>query len=168
MLNPLNMSTKRVCFDKDDRLDSFFSDSAVAPHNFHLGQDMDAAVTYFATSVQVLIFNNKQKMKTIDFTQLKKVSVRRLFSGNPSQIESSSDLGDGKLIARKIPQGCYESLPDILEGTYLEDFKNKIEFHYHLVVKRVNIKTKGHAKIFLGKGVSELSLVSNQGKLKGK
>ncbi|GFU32515.1 uncharacterized transposon-derived protein F54H12.3 [Trichonephila clavipes] len=62
------------------------------------------------------------------------------------------DLGDGKLIARKIPQGCYESIPDILEGMYSEDFKNKKEFYYHPVVKRVNIKTKGHIKIFLAAG----------------
>ncbi|GFR02358.1 hypothetical protein TNCT_708361 [Trichonephila clavata] len=39
---------------------------------------------------------------------------------------------------------------------YLEDFKDKIEFHYHPVVKRVKIKTKGYAKFFLGEGVSEL------------
>ncbi|GFR13385.1 hypothetical protein TNCT_628111 [Trichonephila clavata] len=47
------MSAKRVCFNKDDKLDSSFSDSAVPPHHFHLGQDIYAAVTYFATSVQV-------------------------------------------------------------------------------------------------------------------
>ncbi|GFY40910.1 uncharacterized protein TNIN_178011 [Trichonephila inaurata madagascariensis] len=31
------------------------------------------------------------------------------------------DLGDGKSIARRIPQGCYESIPDNLDGMYLED-----------------------------------------------
>ncbi|GFW13302.1 uncharacterized protein TNCV_3767191 [Trichonephila clavipes] len=45
------------------------------------------------------------------------------------------DLGDGKSIARRIPQGFYETIPDILDGMYLEDFKNKIEFHYHPIVK---------------------------------
>ncbi|GFW57942.1 uncharacterized protein TNCV_1418891 [Trichonephila clavipes] len=50
---------------------------------------------------------------------------------------------------------------------YLEDFKNKIEFHYHPVVKRVNIKTKGQAKIFLDEGVSEL-LGFEPGEIKGK
>ncbi|GFU01579.1 hypothetical protein NPIL_134201 [Nephila pilipes] len=53
MANPPNMSTKRVCFNKDAKLDSSFSDSAVTPHHFHLGQDIYAVVTYFATSVQV-------------------------------------------------------------------------------------------------------------------
>ncbi|GFT32238.1 PC4 domain-containing protein [Trichonephila clavipes] len=53
MLNLPNMSTKRVCFNKDDKLDSSFSESAVPPHHFHLGHDIYAAVTYFATSVQV-------------------------------------------------------------------------------------------------------------------
>ncbi|GFX81610.1 uncharacterized protein TNCV_4179501 [Trichonephila clavipes] len=47
------MSTKRVCFNKDEKLDSSFSESAVPPHHFHLGHDIYAAVTYFATSVQV-------------------------------------------------------------------------------------------------------------------
>ncbi|GFW83885.1 hypothetical protein TNCV_856681 [Trichonephila clavipes] len=53
MLNLPNMSIKRVGFNKDDKLDSSFSESAVPPRHFHLGQDMYAAVTYFATSVQV-------------------------------------------------------------------------------------------------------------------
>ncbi|GFR32083.1 PC4 domain-containing protein [Trichonephila clavata] len=53
MANPPNMSAKSVCFNKDAKLDSFFSDSAVPPHHFHLGQDIYAAVTYFASSVQV-------------------------------------------------------------------------------------------------------------------
>ncbi|GFW25101.1 hypothetical protein TNCV_3156041 [Trichonephila clavipes] len=39
---------------------------------------------------------------------------------------------------------------------------NKIEFNYHPVVKRVNIKTKGHAE-----GVSEL-LGFEPGEIKGK
>ncbi|GFQ90484.1 PC4 domain-containing protein [Trichonephila clavata] len=53
MANPPNMSAKRVCFNNDAKLDSSFSDNAVPPHHFHLGQDIYAAVTYFATSVQV-------------------------------------------------------------------------------------------------------------------
>ncbi|GFT04071.1 hypothetical protein NPIL_331091 [Nephila pilipes] len=53
MANPSNMSAKRVCLNKDAKLDSSFSDSAVPPHHFHLGQDIYAVVTYFATSVQV-------------------------------------------------------------------------------------------------------------------
>ncbi|GFS70111.1 hypothetical protein TNCV_2199551 [Trichonephila clavipes] len=55
MLNLPNMSTKRMCFNKDDssKLDSSFSESTVPPHHSHLGHDIYAAVTYFATSVQV-------------------------------------------------------------------------------------------------------------------
>ncbi|GFX25513.1 hypothetical protein TNCV_1407791 [Trichonephila clavipes] len=53
MLNLPNMSTQRVCFNKDEKLDSSFSESAVPPHHLHLGHDIYAAVTYFATSVQV-------------------------------------------------------------------------------------------------------------------
>ncbi|GFT09034.1 uncharacterized protein F54H12.2 [Trichonephila clavipes] len=50
---------------------------------------------------------------------------------------------------------------------YLEDFKNKIEFHYHPIVKRVKIKTKEHAKVFLHKGFSIL-LGFEPGEIKGK
>ncbi|GFW35148.1 uncharacterized protein F54H12.2 [Trichonephila clavipes] len=50
---------------------------------------------------------------------------------------------------------------------YLEDFKNKIEFHYHPVVKRVKIKTKEHAKVFLHKGFSKL-LGFEPGEINGK
>ncbi|GFS65873.1 hypothetical protein NPIL_490211 [Nephila pilipes] len=53
MANPSNMSAKRVCLNKDTKQDSSFSDSAVPAHHFHLQQDIYAAVTYFATSVQV-------------------------------------------------------------------------------------------------------------------
>ncbi|GFU29449.1 hypothetical protein NPIL_73401 [Nephila pilipes] len=42
MANPSNMSAKRVCLNKDAKLDSSFSDSAVPPHHFHLGQDIYA------------------------------------------------------------------------------------------------------------------------------
>ncbi|GBN67376.1 hypothetical protein AVEN_149569-1 [Araneus ventricosus] len=66
------------------------------------------------------------------------------------------DLGDGKPIARRIPPGCYETIPDILNGMYLESFKNKIEMKYHPVIKRVKIKTKGQAKMILYNGISEL------------
>ncbi|GFQ74579.1 hypothetical protein TNCT_663281 [Trichonephila clavata] len=53
MANPPNMPSKRVCFNNDAKLDSSFSDNAVPLHHFHLGKDINAAVTYFASSVQV-------------------------------------------------------------------------------------------------------------------
>ncbi|GFQ75054.1 hypothetical protein TNCT_337151 [Trichonephila clavata] len=89
MANPPNMSAKRVCFNKDAKLDSSFSDNAVPPHHFHLGQDIYAAVTYFVLPLCKFIYDNMEEMKTIGFTQLKKVSVCHLCSGNPLQIESS-------------------------------------------------------------------------------
>ncbi|GFR02079.1 hypothetical protein TNCT_376581 [Trichonephila clavata] len=64
-------------------------DNAVPPHHFHLGQDIYAAVTYFVLPPCKFIYDNMEEMKTIGFTQLKKVSVCRLCSGNPLQIESS-------------------------------------------------------------------------------
>ncbi|GFT83496.1 hypothetical protein NPIL_592071 [Nephila pilipes] len=48
--------SERVCFNDDDddtKVDSSFSDDAVPLHHFHLGQDIYAAVTYFANAVQI-------------------------------------------------------------------------------------------------------------------
>ncbi|GFT59290.1 hypothetical protein NPIL_498891 [Nephila pilipes] len=54
------------------KLDSSFSDNDVPPHHFHLGQGIYAAVTYLQAPCK-FIYDNIQEMKTIDFTQLKKV-----------------------------------------------------------------------------------------------
>ncbi|GFU44200.1 hypothetical protein NPIL_320851 [Nephila pilipes] len=52
----IDVSSERVCFNGDDddtKVDSSFSDDAVPLHHFHLGQDIYAAVTYFANAVQI-------------------------------------------------------------------------------------------------------------------
>ncbi|GFS94369.1 hypothetical protein NPIL_88861 [Nephila pilipes] len=85
MANPSNMSAKRVCLNKVAKLDSSFSDSAVPPHHFHWEQDIYAVVMF--TSVQD-VYDNIQGNNP-HFTQLKKVSVCHLCSGNTLQIESS-------------------------------------------------------------------------------
>ncbi|GFU67337.1 hypothetical protein TNCV_2372291 [Trichonephila clavipes] len=52
--NSNNGSNKRVCFlSEDTKSDSSFSDDTIPPHHFHLGRDVYAAVTYFASMVQV-------------------------------------------------------------------------------------------------------------------
>ncbi|GFV43137.1 hypothetical protein TNCV_2420401 [Trichonephila clavipes] len=53
MFNSNNGSNKRVYFSEDIKSDFSFPDDAVPPHHFHLGQDVYAAVTYLATSVQL-------------------------------------------------------------------------------------------------------------------
>ncbi|GFX78918.1 PC4 domain-containing protein [Trichonephila clavipes] len=60
MFNSNNSSNKRVCFSEDIKPDSSFPDDAVPLHHFHLGQDVYAAVTYFATSVQVHLRHYKR------------------------------------------------------------------------------------------------------------
>ncbi|GFV92195.1 hypothetical protein TNCV_1896311 [Trichonephila clavipes] len=60
MFNSNNGSNKRVCFSDDIKSDSSFPDDAVPPHHFHLGQDVYAAVTYFATSMQVHLRHYKR------------------------------------------------------------------------------------------------------------
>lgn len=66
------------------------------------------------------------------------------------------DLGDGKLIARRVPPGCYETIPDLLKAMYLATHKNKIEFTYHPVTKRVKIKTEESCKVVLQEGLAEI------------
>lgn len=66
------------------------------------------------------------------------------------------DLGDGKEIGRRIPAGCYENVPDVLKAMTLVSHKNKIEFNYHSVTKRVTVKTKEDCKVVLYEGIAEL------------
>lgn len=67
------------------------------------------------------------------------------------------DLGTGQSEARRIPPGCYETVPDLLKAMTLESHKNIIEFHYHRVTKRVTIKTKKkESSVSLCSGLAEL------------
>ncbi|GFX27779.1 uncharacterized protein TNCV_2614391 [Trichonephila clavipes] len=107
---------------------------------------LENKVSHFITQLPTPItLNGEWKMGLVDFNYPLSHAWYNIREGNNL---FGFDRGDGKLIARKIPQECYESIPDILEGMYLEDSKNKTEFHYPPVVKRVNIKTKGHVKNF--------------------
>ncbi|GFW81612.1 hypothetical protein TNCV_2882891 [Trichonephila clavipes] len=89
--NSNNGSNKRVCFSEDTKSDSSFSDDTIPPHHFHLGQDVYAAVTYFATMVQVHLRLYKE-MGIIDCFQLKEVCVSRLCCGNHLLIKSSKSI----------------------------------------------------------------------------
>ncbi|GFT43771.1 hypothetical protein NPIL_642371 [Nephila pilipes] len=60
MINPINPSSKRICFNDETKLDSSFPDDAVPPHHFHLGEDIFDAMTYFATAVKVHIRQYKR------------------------------------------------------------------------------------------------------------
>ncbi|GFY78714.1 hypothetical protein TNIN_49521 [Trichonephila inaurata madagascariensis] len=63
MFNSNNGSNKRVCFSEDTKSDSSFSDDSVPPRHFHLGQDVYASVTYFATMHPNVIFQRYFKKK---------------------------------------------------------------------------------------------------------
>ncbi|GFX38755.1 putative uncharacterized transposon-derived protein F54H12.3 [Trichonephila clavipes] len=129
--------------------------------------------SHFTTQLPTPItLNDEWEMGLVDFIYPLSLSLSLSLSHTWYNIREDNnlfgfDLGDGKSIARRIPQGFYETIPDILDGMYLEDFKNKIEFHYHPIVKRVKIKTKEHAKVFLHKGFSKL-LGFEPGEIKGK
>ncbi|GFS50054.1 uncharacterized protein TNCV_881061 [Trichonephila clavipes] len=66
------------------------------------------------------------------------------------------DVGNGELLVRRVPPGCYETVPDILKGMHLELHQNKIEFIYHSVTKKVKIKLGDQARVVLYKGLAEL------------
>ncbi|GFW96212.1 uncharacterized protein TNCV_571831 [Trichonephila clavipes] len=66
------------------------------------------------------------------------------------------DVGNGELLVRRVPPGCYETVPDILKGMHLELHQNKIEFIYHSVTKKVKIKLGDQAGVVLYKGLAEL------------
>lgn len=66
------------------------------------------------------------------------------------------DLGKGKLEGRRVPPGCYETIPDLIKGMTLASHKNKISINYHNVTKKVKIQMEGEAKIVLHEGIAEL------------
>lgn len=65
-------------------------------------------------------------------------------------------IDNGEVQGRRVPPGCYETIPDLLKGMTLASHKNKIEFSYHPVTKRVTIKTKEGCKVILKEGIAEL------------
>ncbi|GBN72874.1 hypothetical protein AVEN_272301-1 [Araneus ventricosus] len=67
------------------------------------------------------------------------------------------DLGDGKLITRKIPPGSYETVPDILKAMVLPSHEGKITFKFNANTKRVNeIKTEKNTEVVLQGGLCDL------------
>lgn len=66
------------------------------------------------------------------------------------------DLGDGKVIGRRIPPGFYGTVPDILKAIHIKDHENKIYFSYNSVTKRVRIQVKNKARVILHDGLCQL------------
>lgn len=66
------------------------------------------------------------------------------------------DLGDGKLITRKLPPGCYETVPEILNAMYLPSHENKISFKFNSNNKRVRVKTEKNVKVLFEEGLCDL------------
>ncbi|GFW21694.1 uncharacterized transposon-derived protein F54H12.3 [Trichonephila clavipes] len=64
--------------------------------------------------------------------------------------------GNAELLVRRVPPGCYETVPDILKGMHLELHQNKIEFIYPSVTKKVKIKLGDQVRVVLYKGLAEL------------
>ncbi|GFR31210.1 hypothetical protein TNCT_68541 [Trichonephila clavata] len=89
MFNSNNGSNKRVCFSEDTKPDSSFPDDAIPPHHFHLGQDVYAAVTYFATMVQVHLRHYKRDGNNRLFPTKRGVCLSPVLGGSHLLIKSS-------------------------------------------------------------------------------
>jgi len=64
---------------------------------------------------------------------------------------------DGRnTVGRRIPAGCYETVPDILKAMYVEESKNKIAMDFNTVTKRVQIKVKNKGKVILHDGLAQI------------
>ncbi|XP_035204746.1 uncharacterized protein LOC118206051 [Stegodyphus dumicola] len=63
---------------------------------------------------------------------------------------------DGEMLGRRLPPGCYETVPDILKAIYIKEHQNKIIFNYNPVTKRVKIKVKNNAKVILHDGLAQM------------
>lgn len=66
------------------------------------------------------------------------------------------DVGNRIEVGRRIPPGFYESVPDILTAIYVEEHKNKIEFKFNTVTKRVCITVKNNARVILYDGLAQM------------
>lgn len=65
-------------------------------------------------------------------------------------------IDEGPLEGRRVPAGYYQTVPDLLKAMTLTSHKNKIQFSYHDITKRVTLKTQGKSKVVLYNGISEL------------
>ncbi|GBM37872.1 hypothetical protein AVEN_193390-1 [Araneus ventricosus] len=66
------------------------------------------------------------------------------------------DLGEGKLITRKIPPGSYETVPGFLKALVLPLHEGKISFKFYDDNKEVKIKTEKKSKVVLIEGLCDL------------
>lgn len=63
---------------------------------------------------------------------------------------------DAKLrVGRRLPPGCYETVPDILKAMYVKEHEDRIFTSYNAVTKRVQIKVT-NAKVILKDGLAQI------------
>jgi len=59
-------------------------------------------------------------------------------------------------VGRRVPPGCYETVPDILKAMYVEEHKDRIIMDFNKVTKRVKINVKNMAKLTLHDGLAQI------------
>ncbi|GFV81573.1 uncharacterized protein TNCV_52971 [Trichonephila clavipes] len=127
--------------DRLPEIDSFYYD-VDSPHGLHELFDSLSAITHSVREWEVGIaeifyphtwYNINEKNNIFGF-----------------------DLGDGKLITRKLPPGYYESIPDILRSMTLPSHEGKISFKFNANDKRVKIKTQNDARVVLEAGLCDV------------
>ncbi|GFX98722.1 PC4 domain-containing protein [Trichonephila clavipes] len=124
--NSNNGSNKRVCFSEDTKSDSSFSDDTIPPHHFHLGQDVYAAVTYFASMVQVHLRLYKRDGNNRLFPTKRGVCFSPMlwqsFVNQIEQINTSSSVEETILIkdSLMISTVFIENIPNIIFQRYFQ------------------------------------------------
>ncbi|GFV94208.1 PC4 domain-containing protein [Trichonephila clavipes] len=131
--NSNNGSNKRVCFSEDTKSDSSFSDDTIPPHHFHLGQDVYAAMTYFASMVQVHLRLYKRDGNNRLFPTKRGVCFSPMlwqsFVNQIEQINTSSSVEETILIkdSLMISTVFIENIPNIIFQRYFQkkDYSKK-------------------------------------------
>ncbi|GFW13300.1 PC4 domain-containing protein [Trichonephila clavipes] len=124
--NSNNGSNKRVCFSEVTKSDSSFSEDTIPPHHFHLGQDVYAAVTYFASMVQVHLRLYKRDGNNRLFPTKRGVCFSPMlwqsFVNQIEQIDTSSSVEETILIkdSLMISTVFIENIPNIIFQRYFQ------------------------------------------------
>lgn len=66
------------------------------------------------------------------------------------------DFGDGKVSVRRIQEGYYGSIPEILKVINADENASKVLFNFNPATKRVRIKMRKNIKVILYEGLAQI------------
>ncbi|GFT80616.1 retrovirus-related Pol polyprotein from transposon TNT 1-94 [Nephila pilipes] len=160
--NPINVSNKRTSFNDETKLDSSFLDDAVPPHHFHLGEDIYAAVTYFATEVHLQndspsepkeIFKKRDRQArviiklNIENLQIIHIKCKATVKATPNKLKS---IHERSILSRKLflPRKLYATRMSEV-GNMNEHIPQMLQLIHKLKAAGEEIKDDHFAALFL-------------------